>query len=163
MKSKGEILASILTDIRNCYFFLHNTREPGVVEKILRDGFIFENQLVHSTDRVNPHEPIEITYFLFLRKDYGPFTIAIAIPKLTYDNYSAVSVKNDVSIEEVITITEPYSGENDEMIYTVSPKHILGYFNNETSEFFQNSSWDPLYNNCDSQPRSKIYAKHGKE
>jgi hypothetical protein len=162
MKSKGEILASILIDFRNCYFFLHNTREPGVVEKILRDGFIFENQLVQSTDRVNPHEPIEITYFLFQRKDYGPFTIAIAIPKNTYDNYSEVSVKNDVNIEEVITITEPYPGENDEMIYRVSPKHILGYFNNETSEFFQNSNWDPFYNNCESQSRRKIYAKREK-
>ena len=161
MKSKGEILASILNDFRNCFFFLHNTREPGVVEKILKEGFIFENQLVHSTDRVNPREPIEITYFLFQRKDYGPYTIAIVIPKITYDNYSAISAKNDVSIEEVITITEPYSGENDEMIYTVSPKHILGYFNNETSEFFQNTDWDPFYSNCGYQSQRKISAKRG--
>ena len=161
MKSKGEILAAILNDFRNCFFFLHNTREPGVVEKILKEGFIFENQLVHSTDRVNPNEPIEVTYFLFQRKDYGPFTIAIAIPKVTYDNYSAISAKNDVSIEEVITITEPYCGENDEMIYTVSPKHILGYFNNETGEFFQNTNWDPFYNNCGSQSQRQKYVKHG--
>jgi hypothetical protein len=125
------------------------TPENREVEK--SQGWIYWKTAVHSTDRVNPHEPIEITYFLFQRKDYGPFTIAIAIPKITYDNYSAVSVKNDVSIEEVITITEPYPGENDEMIYMVSPKHILGYFNNETSQFFQNSNWDPFYNNCESQ------------
>ena len=148
MKSKGEILASILINFRDCFFFLHNTRESGVVENILNDGFIFESQLVHSTDRVNPNEPIEITYFLFQRKDYGPYTIVIAIPRNTYDNYSAVSVKNEVNIEGVITITEPYCGDNDEMMYTVSPKHILGYFNNETSEFLQNSNWDPLFNNC---------------
>ena len=148
MKSKGEILASILINFRDCFFFLHNTRESGVVENILNDGFIFESQLVHSTDRVNPNEPIEITYFLFQRKDYGPYTIVIAIPRNTYDNYSAVSVKNEVNIEEVITITEPYCSDNDEMMYTVSPKHILGYFNNETSEFFQNRNWDPLFDNC---------------
>ena len=81
MKNKGEILASVLKNFRNCYFFLHNTREFSVVENIMNDGFIFENQLVHSTDRVNPNEPIEITYFLFQRKDYGPYTVVIAIPK----------------------------------------------------------------------------------
>ena len=72
-------------NFKNCYFFLHNTREFRVVENIMNEGFIFENQLVHSTDSVNPNEPIEITYFLFQRKDYGPYTIIIAIPKITYE------------------------------------------------------------------------------
>ena len=91
----------------------------------MNEGFIFENQLPHSTDLVNPNEPIEITYFLFQRKDYGPFTVIIAIPKVTFENYSAVSGKNEVSIEEVITISEPYYGDNDELMYRISPKHIL--------------------------------------
>jgi hypothetical protein len=163
MKSKGEILASILNNFKNCFFFLHNTREPAVVETIMNEGFIFENQLVHSTDRVNPAEPIEITYFLFQRKDYGPYTIVIAIPRLTYDNYSAISVKNEVSIEEVITITEPYYSDNDELMFTVSPRHILGYFNNETSEFSQNKKWDPFFINCLSDSQNRRYAKHTKK
>jgi len=163
MKSKGEILASLLTNFRNCFFFLHNTREQGVVEKIMNEGFIFENQLLHSTDHVNPDEPIEITYFMLQRKEYGPFTVVVAIPKITYDNYSAVSAKNDLSIEEVVTITEPYLSENDELMYTISPKHILGYFDNRTSEFFQNRNWDPFFNNCRSKFQKKRYAKHGKE
>ena len=81
MKNKGEILANILKDQGNCYFFLHNTKEKVIVDKILNEGFVFENQLPHCTDRVNPNEPIEITYFLFQRKDYGSFTTVIAIPK----------------------------------------------------------------------------------
>jgi hypothetical protein len=163
MKSKGDILASILNNFRNCYFFLHNTKELSVVESIMNDGFIFENQLPHSTDRVNPNEPIEITYFLFQRKDYGPYTIVIAIPKITYENYSALSDKNEVSIEEVITITEPYYSDNDELIYTVSPGHILGYFNTKTCEFFQNRKWDPFFNNCKSKSQRKRYAKYGRK
>jgi hypothetical protein len=161
--SKGEILASILKNFRNCYFFLHNTREIHVVESIMNEGFIFENQLVHSTDRVNPNEPIEITYFLFQRKDYGSYTVVIAIPKITYENYSAFSVKNDITIEEVITITDPYYSDNDELMYTVSPKHILGYFNNKTSEFFQNANWDPFFSNFRSKSEKKRYPRHGKK
>jgi hypothetical protein len=155
MKNKGEILAAILQDFKNCYLFLHNTKEFSVVEKIMNEGFIFESQLPHSTDRVNPNEPIEITYFLFQRKDYGMFTIIIAIPKTVYEIYTEVSNKFDTGIEEVMTIADPYYGDNDELIYTVSPRHILGYFNIKTSEFFRNKNWDPSFNNNQFRPPAK--------
>ena len=148
MNNKGEILATKLKNFKDYYFFLHNTKEFNVVEKIMNEGFVFESQFSHSTDRINPNEPIEVTYFLFHRKDYGLYTIIIAVQKNTYEFYSGVSKKNDVGIEEVITITDSYYGENDELVFTVSPKHILGYFNNITAEFYQNRNWDPFYNNC---------------
>lgn len=159
MKNKGEILTSILKNFKNCNFFLHNTRELKIVESIMTEGFIFENQLPHSTDHVNPNEPIEITYFLFQRKEYGTYTIIIAIPKATYELYSGVSNKNDIGIEEVITTTAPYIGDNDELIYTISPKHILGYFNIKTTEFYQNKNWDPFFNNCESKTKVRKQIK----
>lgn len=161
MKNKGEILASILMNFKDCNFFLHNTKEFNVVESIMNEGFVFESQLSFSTDRVNPNEPIEASYFLFQRKDYGSYTIIIAIPKITFEIYSSASNKNDVGIEEVLTITEPYFGDNDELIYTVSPKHILGYFNIKTTEFYQNRNWDPFFNNCQNRSSFKKTTKHG--
>jgi hypothetical protein len=156
MKNKGETLASVLKNFKGCYFFLHNTRELNIVEMIMNEGFIFENQLPHSTDRVNPLEPIEITYFLLQRKEYGMYTIIIAIPKTTYDFYTAISDKKEVTIEEVFTITKPYIGDNEELLYTMSPKHVLGYFDLKTSEFHQNLNWDPLFNICQQgKPRKK--------
>jgi hypothetical protein len=148
MKNKGEILASILKNFKDCYFFLHNTRDFDTVESIMNEGFIFENQLSHSSDRVNPDEPIEVAYFLFQRKDYGTYTVIIAIPKAIYEIYTSVSHKKDIDIEEVLTSANPYYGDNDELIYRLSPRHILGYFNIKTSEFYQNRNWDPFYNNC---------------
>jgi hypothetical protein len=161
MKNKGEILASILTDFQDCYFFLHNTKESGIVEKIMTEGFIFESQLPNSTDRVNPSEPIEITYFFFQRKDYGLFTIIIAIPRVVYDNYTIASDKYDTGIEEVLTISEPYLGDNDEPVYTVSPKHILGYFNIKTMEFIRNKIWDPSFDNSLEKEPSRKPVKPG--
>jgi hypothetical protein len=158
MKNKGEILAAILAEYGNCYFFLHNTKEKSTAEKILGEGFIFENQLPHSTDRVNPSEPIEVTYFLFQRKDYGAYTIIIAIPKAIYDRYTIISNLNDIGIEEVITITRPYYGENDELIYTLPPGHVLGYYNNKTTEFTANSLWDPEYDSSASKSFRKLPA-----
>jgi hypothetical protein len=148
MKSKGETLAIILRNYRDCYLFLHNTKDKLIVDKILKEGFIFESQLPRSTDRVSAIEPVEISYFLLQRKDYGSFTVVIAIPKSVYEAYATVSNQNDVGIEEIMTITEPYYGDNDELIYTLSPKHVLGFFNINTSEFFYNSGWDPTFNNC---------------
>jgi hypothetical protein len=155
MKNKGELLASILKNFRDCYFFLHNTKEFDIVENIMNEGFIFESQLAHSTDRVNPNESIEITYFLIQRKDYGSYTVIIAIPKVIYEQYTGVSHKKDVDIEEVMTVTDPYFGDNDELIYTLSPKHILGYFNIKTSEFYQNRNWDPFFNNSQKKSSSR--------
>jgi hypothetical protein len=147
MMNKGEILASTLKNFKDCYFFLHNTKEYDIVEKIMNEGFIFESQLPHSTDRVNPNEPIEITYFFFQRKDYGYYTIIIAIPRPVFETYTEISCKKDIGIEEVLSISEPYFGDNDELIYTLSPRHILGYFSIKTSEFYQNRNWDPFYIN----------------
>jgi hypothetical protein len=148
MKNKGEILATILKNFKDCYIFLHNTKEFDVVQNIMNEGFIFESQLPCSTDRINPGEPVEIAYFLVQRKDYGSFTVIIAIPKTIYETYSVIANKNDVGIEEVLTVSDPYFGDNDELIYRMSPKHILGYFNIKSAEFYQNRNWDPFYNNC---------------
>lgn len=158
MKNKGEILAAILSEFKDCYFFLHNTKDFATVEKIMRDGFIFESQLPHSTDRVNPNEPIEITYFFFQRKDYGQYTMVMAIPRKTYENYTRASDIFDTGIEEVMTITEPYLGDNDEPLYTISPKHVLGYFSIRTTEFFRNPVWDPDFDNsAEKEPFRKTF------
>jgi hypothetical protein len=148
MKNKGELLASVLRDFKDCYFFLHNTKEFSVVENIMNEGFVFESQLSHSSDRVNPNEPIEVTYFFFQRKDYGTYTIIIAIPRIIYEIYTAISNEYDICVEDVMTINNPVVSDNDELIYTISPKHVLGYFNQKTTEFYQNRNWDPFYNNC---------------
>jgi hypothetical protein len=163
MKNKGEILASILKNFKDCYIFLHNTKEFNVVEKIMNEGFVFESQLLSSTDRINPNEPVEVAYFLVQRKDYGSFAIIIAIPKIIYEIYSAVSNKYDVGIEEVLTITDPYYGDNDELVYTVSPNHVLGYFNIKTADFYQNRNWDPFYNNCQFRSVVKKPVKAGRK
>ena len=145
MKNKGEILATHLKSFNDCYFFLHNTREHEIVEKIMNEGFIFESQLSHSTDRINPGEPVEIAYFFFQRKDYGNYTIIIAINRELYDSYTETAARTEMEVEELLTITNPYYGDNDELIYQLSPKYILGYFNIKTSEFFKNSKWDPFF------------------
>jgi hypothetical protein len=159
MKNKGEILASLMNNFKDCCFFLHNTKDLNIVEKIENEGFVFESQLPRSTDRVNSDKPVEVSYFLLQRKDYGNYTVIIAIPKATFDLYGALSNNNDVGIEEIMSITEPYYGDNDELIYTLSPKHVLGHFDIKTSEFVRNKLWDPNFSNFREIPASHGHAK----
>lgn len=145
MKQKGEILHSFLQKYHDCIVFLHNTRDADIAENIIREGFVFENQLAHSTDRVNVSEQIETTYFLFQRKDYGPYTIVIAIPKKTYNLYTSYSNQFEIPVEELISKTEPYMGENDEFIYVMPPQHIAGYFDNISGDFIRNHRFNTSY------------------
>lgn len=147
MRTKGDFLSVILNDYLDCNVFLHNTREKDIADKILKEGFVFENQLPHSTDRVNPGEPIEISYFLFQRKEYGIYSIIIAIPKTIFELYVQYSIDYEIDLEEVMTVTPPRLSDNDELLFTIPSKHISGYFNTHTGEFVNNEAYDRGYNN----------------
>lgn len=163
MKNKGETISGILKEYKDNYFFLHNTKDLTVAEKIMNEGFIFESQLPHSSDRINPNAPIEITYFLFQRKDYGIYTMVIAIPRSAYETYAEISDQNVTSIEEVMTISDPWIGENDEPVFTLPPEHVLGYFNINSLEFFKNPKWDPRYRNSRLLPAVKKTDRSGEK
>lgn len=148
MKQKAEIFQSALLKYSDCEIFLHNTREHDIVKKILSAGFIFENQLPHTSDRINPSELIEIAYFLFHRKEYGPFTIVMAIPKHIYSLYTRYSNKLNIPVEELMSKVEPWLSDNDEYAYILPPEHIAGYFSNDSMEFVENALYNPDYLAC---------------
>ncbi|MBK9391729.1 MAG: hypothetical protein IPN68_16635 [Bacteroidetes bacterium] len=60
-----------------------------------------------------------------------------------------------------MTINDPIVSDNDELVYNISPKHILGYFNQKTSEFYRNRNWDPFFNNCQFRSPVKKTQKPG--
>lgn len=161
MRNNGEILAEILKKYENCYFFLHNTKELSIAEKIMNEGLMFEKRLSHSTDIVNPSQSIEIGYFLIERKEYGYYTMVIAMSKNVFNSYKDASEYYNTGIEEIMTITDPFYGINDEMVYTISPKHILGYFDSLRSEFTKNPLWNPMFNNLNERNLSGKSFKSG--
>lgn len=145
MKQKAETLHSVLAGYLDCIVFLHNTREQRVADKILAEGFVFEYQLSHTTDRINPSEIVEISYFMFQRKDYGPYTIVIAIPKKVYTLYTRYSNQFDITIEELMSKVKPWISDNEEYAYALAPEHIAGYFDNNTLAFVVNPLYNPGY------------------
>jgi len=145
MKNQSEKLVMYLKEYSDCIVLLHTTREKEIAEQILREGFLYESQLSHSTDRVSPSESIEIIYFLFQRKEYGIYTIIIAIQRATYEYYTRQAMDRDVSLEELTSTEEPFMNDNEEYTYRLDPKHIAGYFNVVSGEFTHNPVYDPEY------------------
>jgi hypothetical protein len=149
IRSKSEKLASVLNKIEGCYFFLHNTSDRETAGKILEEGFIFESQLSHSTDLINPSDPVELTYFFLQRKEYGHYTIIIAISKQSFKEYTVIAQEKNTIIEEIMSICEPVLSENEEYVYKLSNKHILGFYDNVKEEFTRNQFWEPAFINTD--------------
>jgi len=143
MKASGEKLAKILACDSGCVIFLHNTRTEAVANKIMVEGFTFQNQLYYSTDRINPNDAVEISYFLVERKDYGDFTIIIEISRNLYIKLCSLAEESGHHFEDILSITVPFMGDDDEYIYTISPHYIKGYFNNKTGVMTPNPGFDP--------------------
>lgn len=143
MKAAGEKLAKILACNDNCIIFLHNTRTEEIARQILSEGFTFQNQLYYSTDRINPNDPVEISYFLVERKEYGDYTIIIKISKDLFRQIRSIAENTGHHFEDILSITKPVLGDDDEYIYTISPHYIKGYFNNKTGKLTENPLFDP--------------------
>lgn len=156
IRSKSEKLASVLNKIEGCYFFLHNTSERETAGKILEEGFIFESQLSHSTDLINPSDPVELTYFFLQRKEYGHYTIIIAISKQSFREYTIIAQEKNTIIEEIMSICEPILSENEEFVYKLSHKHVLGFYDVIKEEFITNQSWDPSFINYQKKERNCV-------
>lgn len=142
MKATSEKLAKILACDDGCVIFLHNTRTEAIAKKILKEGFTFQNQLYYSTDRINPNDPVEIGYFLVERKDYGDFTIIIEITRSLFRKICSLAEESGHHFEDILSITKPVLGEDDEYIYTISPHYIRGYFNNKTGVLTSNPEFN---------------------
>jgi hypothetical protein len=145
ISTAGDILASLLTGDSFCMVFLHNTRDEDTANKIIKEGYRFEEQLSYSCDRVNPDDTVEINYFLVERKEYGKFTIIIEIDKHLFRKYSSLADHSDIHFEDIISIALPVLGDNDEYIYTLAPQYIKGYLDIVSGKFRKNRIFNPAY------------------
>jgi len=114
-------------DIKRIYTYLHTTKEKEVCEKILKEGFEFY-EFTKTVDEISNNFDI-FSYKLGIRKHYGKYTIVI-------------QSLNQIVDGEDITIKEPFISEEGDITFTLSPKHVRGYFNNENGEFVENPKFE---------------------
>ena len=122
--------------------FLHNTNSSETAQRILSEGFEFQSHLDYTSDVVSAKDPVTIKYFTIVRQAYGKFTMVIQIGKDLIEEYSSLLEDLPHHFSEILTVKEPYVGNEEDLIYCLAPHFIKGYVNSETAEFYAN----PLFN-----------------
>ena len=133
-KRKIEIEQSILDKIydidregKELFTYLHTTDED-TCKKILENGFEFYN--IHKNADEMTNDIGNLAYKLSIRTKYGDYVIVI-------------QTENQIVDAKDVTIKEPfYSEAAEEYIYTLSPKHVRGYFNRKTGDFVENPKFE---------------------
>ena len=136
---------SFLSSGHSVYTYLHNTEKREVADKIIHEGFNFENHLDYTTDRINRNDPLEARNFIIKRKRYGLFTVAIEISTKIVDYYTLNLKNTNVHFSEILTSNKPVIGDNDEPIYRLTNQFVKGYFDHSTHRAIMNNSFNPFF------------------
>jgi hypothetical protein len=109
--------------------YIHTTSKD-VCEDVLKNGFEFW-EFRKTTDEISNN--IEnFAYKTSIRDNYGNCVLVI-------------QSLNDIVDGEDVTIKEPFYSESaEEMVYTLSPTYVRGYFNKDTNEFVENPNFKLL-------------------
>ena len=92
---------------------------------------------------VSAIDPITIKYFTIVRQAYGKYTLVIQIGKDIIEDYSKRLHSLPHHFSEVLSVNEPYLGNEDDLIYTLAPQFVKGYINSESCEVVANPLFNP--------------------
>jgi hypothetical protein len=125
--------------------FMHQTPTRELADLIIRDGFEFENHLMHTTDQISGFDLVELNYFLMIRRNYGQYTVIIEIADEIINEYTIKLKNTRFHFSEVLSIGPPWINDDDNPVYRLAKQFIKGYFNQNTLESFYNSNFNPFY------------------
>ena len=112
--------------------YLHTTKTKENCESIMNNGLEFYD--IHkTTDEISTIDDVEMVYKIKIREYYGNYIVIIQIDRsIPTPKYTELTVK------------EPFvDEENDEIMYTLPPKFVKGYFNKQTGEIVKNPKFNP--------------------
>lgn len=148
MVLSDEILDFLSTSKGKFFVFTHRTWDETIADEILREGFNYAESLHKTTDEMND-DLVHIQYWMTQRDNYGDVTIVICIDRKVYFKYFDMirKINKKIDLEYVLSESEPYFGEDGDIIYKLSKHYIKGYFNNRTGIITPNPNFNPSYDN----------------
>jgi len=110
--------------------YLHTTKKEETCYKIMELGYQYD-EFYKTTDEIN--DVISLDYKMSLRDAYGDYTIIIQV---------SININPEYNL---LTIKEPFMGgeDGDQLVYTLPPHFIKGYFNRKTGEIVKNPNFNP--------------------
>ncbi len=125
--------------------FIHTTPSRTVAEKILANGFEFENHLMHTTDQVSGFDLVELNYFILIRRNYGHFIVVIEIADKLIIEFTKQLQSFNFHFSEAFSKYPPRFNEDENPVYTLPEQFIKGYFDQQTLEKKYNPVFDPHF------------------
>jgi hypothetical protein len=125
--------------------FIHQTPTQELAERIINEGFEFENHLMHTTDQISAFDLVELNYFLMIRRNYGQFTIVIIIADELINFLIQIIKDTNIHYSEILSKTLPICKSEDTPVYILPEQFIKGYFNQITLERVYNPKFDPHF------------------
>jgi len=126
-----ELLDFISSTDGYVHTYLHTTKEEETCKKIMEEGYQYDI-FRKTTDDINK-DMTSLAYNIYLRTAYGNYIIIIQIDDNIPKDY------------DLLTIKEPFMGgeDGDQLMYTLPPRFVMGYYNKETDTIVENPNFDP--------------------
>ncbi|MBI9052688.1 MAG: hypothetical protein JEY96_02655 [Bacteroidales bacterium] len=145
----------IFEDESEIKLFLHYTPSKKIVDKIIKEGFMFTNSFYKTAEYIYNDE-LYLVQRHHEHKQFGDYVIVICISKKIFNIYSdKLNEYNlaDITVEQILTESNPIVDDNNDLIYTLPQQFIKGYFNFREGTIVKNKSFDFNYN-------SKLFDKN---
>lgn len=139
------IMKFIFDDEEESLLYLHYTKHEKIAQQIIKEGFRFSHSFYKTTELARNDE-IDLVYKHNQHKAFGKFIVVISISKDIYYYYKKETDKSSqVHVEEILTETDSFLDENNELTHVLSHYFIKGYFNYETGEIVKNPDFNSNY------------------
>jgi len=125
----NDVLLDFINETSDVKTYLHTTKEEETCKTIMEEGYQFSS--FHKTTDEIINDMASLDYKMLLREAYGNYTV---IMQVNFD------IKGDYTN---LTIKEPFTDEEGDLIYTLSPRYVKGYFNRKSGEIVKNPNFDP--------------------
>jgi len=137
----------LLENEKDSKIFIHYTREEEVARNIIKKGFMFADSFYKTALPVN-RDRLDLLMKHNSRKSFGDYLIILNLGNKIADRYTQEIEKNmirGISLENLLTETQPTKNENGDLIYLLPNRFVKGYINHQTGEIIRNPEYDPNY------------------
>ncbi len=144
--SEGILLfRDFIGESKDYYTFLHNTDSEEMALHIMREGLIFENHLLNTSDHVSGTDLVELNYFRMIRKYYGDFTVVIQMNARLVEDFSHRLRQTKYHFSEALSKTRPTYTKEDNPVYILPEQFIRGFFDHRKKKGTENPLFDPFF------------------
>ncbi len=125
--------------------YSHRTAKKEVADKIVSNGFIFNESFQKTTDQIID-DIVHMRYWDALRKHYGEYVIVLGIAKKVFIRVLG-KLKTKYEVQQALSqlIKEKNHYAENEYVYLLPKQYVKGYINRDTGDVVENNEYNPEF------------------